>query len=61
MLLLRSLHSVSYSTVYMYENYYDIVKKAMRLGLMIKTTALLVDHTLAHFFVVFLQPQHETL
>ena len=47
--------------VYMYENYnYEIVKKAMRLGLMIKTTALLVDHALAHFFVVLLQPQHET-
>ena len=47
--------------VYMYENHnYEIVKKAMRLGLMIKTTALLVDHTLAHFFVVLLQPQHET-
>ena len=44
----------------MYENYYDIVKKAMRLGLMIKTRTLLVDHTLAHFFVVLLQPQHET-
>ena len=43
----------------MYENCYDIVKKAMRLGLMIKTRTLLVDHTLAHFFVVFLQPQHE--
>ena len=37
---LQSLHSVSYS-----------LQKAMRLGLMIKTTALLVDHTLAHFFV----------
>ena len=47
-------------TVYMYENYYEIVKKAMRLGLMIKTTALLVDHTLAHFFGILLQPQHET-
>ena len=46
--------------VYMYENYYEIVKKAMRLGLMIKTTALLVDHTLAHFFGILLQPQHET-
>ena len=48
--------------VYMYENYNyeNIVKKAMCLGLMIKTTALLVDHTLAHFFVVLLQPQHET-
>ena len=47
--------------VYMYENHnYEIVKKAMRLGLMIKTTALLVDHTLARFFVVLLQPQHET-
>ena len=47
--------------MYTYENYYEIiVKKAMRLGLMIKTTALLVDHTLAHFFVVLLEPQHET-
>ena len=37
----------------MYENHnYEIVKKAMRLGLMIKTTALLVDHTLAHFFLL---------
>lgn len=44
----------------MYENYYDIDKKAMRLGLMSKTRTLLVDHTLAHFFVVLLQPQHET-
>lgn len=44
----------------MYENYYDMVKKAMRLGLMIKTKALLVDHTLAHFFVALVEPQHET-